>query len=81
MVISSVYNIFFGEGSKILREQKITREDFNYLNMSEIKGLAKEFKIPIYIHYENEKGLARKTSELESKVYLLDRLYLYFTEK
>ena len=61
--------------------QKITREDFNYLNMSEIKDLAKEFKIPVYIHYEDDKGSTRKTAEIESKIYLLNRLYLYFREK
>lgn len=56
---------------------KLFREEINYLNMSEIKDIARKLRIPVNIHYEDEKGYLRKTSDLESKMYLLDKIDLF----
>ena len=55
----------------------ISRKDLNYLNMSEVKMLAKKFQIPVYIHYVGAQGEIKKTNAIESKRYLLDKLYSY----
>ncbi len=59
----------------------ISRDELNYLNMSEIKSLARQFNLPIYIHYENKRHEILKTSEIERKAYLLDKIYAYIKGK
>ena len=49
--------------------------------MNEIKTLAKKFSIPIYIYYENSNGKILKTSQLEWKSKILDKIYNLFINK
>jgi len=55
----------------------IFRDDLNYLNMQEIRSLASHFSIPVYVHYENKVGKVVKTSEIERKSRLLDKIFAY----
>ena len=59
----------------------IIRDDLNYLNMEEIKSLCKTFNLPFQIHYEDENGKIKRTSEVERKPYLLDRIYNFIQGK
>jgi hypothetical protein len=56
---------------------KVTRKDLNYLNMQEIRSLAFHFKLPINIHYQNQQNKILKKSDIESKRYLLDKIFAY----
>lgn len=59
----------------------ITRQDLNYLNMQEIRSLAVHCKLPIHIHYQNQKNKIVKNSDIESKRYLLDKIFDYINGK
>ena len=60
---------------------EITRKELNYLNIIEIKNITKKLVIPIHIHYKKNDGIVKKTSEIESKKYLLNKIYSYINGK
>ena len=45
--------------------------------MQEIRSLAYHFKLPINIHYQNQQNKILKKSDIESKRYLLDKMFAY----
>ena len=45
--------------------------------MQEIRSLASHFSIPVHVHYCNEQNRVIKSSEIERKSYLLDKIYRY----
>lgn len=54
-----------------------TRDDLNYLNMEEIGIITDRFNLPVAISYQNRENEVVTTSQLESKCYLLDKIYAY----
>ncbi len=62
-------------------KKDISRDEMNYLNMTEIKMICRSLKIPFQIHIEKLNGELSKTSDIESKSYLLDKIYLFLTTK
>ncbi|WP_172795285.1 hypothetical protein [Bdellovibrio bacteriovorus] len=58
-------------------QQKELLADLNYLNMQEIKRFCRLHDLPLNIHAEYKKGVLKKTSELDRKGVVLDRVRTY----
>lgn len=55
----------------------ITRDALNYLNMEEIGIISDRFDLPIHVSYQNQQGKVVESSQVESKCYILDKIYAY----
>lgn len=45
--------------------------------MQEIRSLASRFNIPVHVHYQNRSNKVIKTSEIERKPHLLNKIFAY----